>query len=125
VTVQCEGVADILAGNDRARCQPFYFDQYPDGRDRAKDPDIVYVRVPAVGASRGLSAPKASASAKPPSPDRTTACPAGRSLVTVRAAHIVRRNGRHRVRQPAEYSASCAFSVCAPREASCRDAHLA
>lgn len=45
VTVQCEGVADILDGSDLARCRPFYFDQYPDGRERAQDPDIVYVRV--------------------------------------------------------------------------------
>jgi PPOX class probable F420-dependent enzyme len=45
VTVQCEGVADILDGTDLARCQPFYFEQYPDGRERAKDPDIVHVRV--------------------------------------------------------------------------------
>lgn len=45
VTVQCEGIADILHGDDLVRCQPFYFDQHPDGRERANDPDIVYVWV--------------------------------------------------------------------------------
>lgn len=45
VTVQCEGVADVLSGPDLERCQPFYFGQYPDGQERAKDPDIGYVRV--------------------------------------------------------------------------------
>ncbi|GAA1714096.1 pyridoxamine 5'-phosphate oxidase family protein [Fodinicola feengrottensis] len=45
VTVQLEGTADIITGAELERCQPFYFEQYPDGRDRAKDPDIAYVRV--------------------------------------------------------------------------------
>jgi Pyridoxamine 5''-phosphate oxidase. len=44
VTLQCEGVADILDGDELLRCRPFYFDQYPDGLERAKHPDIVYVR---------------------------------------------------------------------------------
>jgi PPOX class probable F420-dependent enzyme len=45
VTVQCEGPADIPTGLDRDRCVSAYFDQYPDGRERAKDPDVVHVRV--------------------------------------------------------------------------------
>jgi len=45
VTVQCEGRADILTGVERSRCLRAYFDQYPDGRRRAQDPDIVHVRI--------------------------------------------------------------------------------
>jgi len=45
VTVQCEGAADILAGDELERCQRFYFAQYPDGRERATWPGITYVRV--------------------------------------------------------------------------------
>lgn len=32
VTVQCEGIADVLRGAERARCLVAYLDQYPDGR---------------------------------------------------------------------------------------------
>ena len=45
MTVQCEGTADIPTGADRDRCLQAYFAQYPDGVDRAHDPDIVHVRV--------------------------------------------------------------------------------
>ncbi len=45
VTVQCEGRADILSGAERTRCLQAYFDQYPDGQQRAQDPDIVHVRI--------------------------------------------------------------------------------
>ena len=45
VTVQCEGVADILIGADRDRCLRAYLEQYPDGRRRAEDPDIAHIRV--------------------------------------------------------------------------------
>lgn len=44
-TVQCEGLADVLTGGELTRCLSVYFDQYPDGRQRAEDPDIVHVRV--------------------------------------------------------------------------------
>lgn len=44
-TVQCEGIADIPAGADHDRCLQAYFAQYPDGVERAHDPDIVHVRV--------------------------------------------------------------------------------
>jgi PPOX class probable F420-dependent enzyme len=45
VTVQCEGVADVLEGAELDRCRPFYFRQYPDGVERAAWPGIAYVRV--------------------------------------------------------------------------------
>jgi general stress protein 26 len=45
MTVQCEGAADIPTGADRDRCLQAYFAQYPDGVERAHDPDIVHVRV--------------------------------------------------------------------------------
>jgi general stress protein 26 len=45
LTVQCEGPADVLTGDDLARCKADYFKQYPDGRDRATDPDIAHVRI--------------------------------------------------------------------------------
>jgi PPOX class probable F420-dependent enzyme len=45
VTVQCEGTADVVDGSDRDRCLHAYVQQYPDGRERARDPDIVLVRV--------------------------------------------------------------------------------
>jgi general stress protein 26 len=45
VTLQCEGTADFPTGEDLARCQAVYFEQYPDGRARADWPDIRYVRV--------------------------------------------------------------------------------
>ena len=45
VTVQCEGVSDLPVGSDRTRCLEAYFGKYPEGRERASDPDIVHVRV--------------------------------------------------------------------------------
>lgn len=45
VTLQCEGDADTPAGDDGDRCRQAYFAQYPDGVERARDPDIVHVRV--------------------------------------------------------------------------------
>lgn len=45
MTVQCEGTADILDGVERERCLNVYCDQYPDGRQRAENPDIALVRV--------------------------------------------------------------------------------
>jgi PPOX class probable F420-dependent enzyme len=45
VTVQIEGLADILAGDDLKRCTAAYFEQYPDGRARAASPEIAHIRV--------------------------------------------------------------------------------
>jgi PPOX class probable F420-dependent enzyme len=45
VTVQAEGVADLPRGEELRRCTDAYFALYPDGRQRATDPDIVHVRV--------------------------------------------------------------------------------
>jgi PPOX class probable F420-dependent enzyme len=45
VTVQCEGDADVLTGAERERCLATYVHQYPDGRERARDPSIVLVRI--------------------------------------------------------------------------------
>jgi general stress protein 26 len=45
MTVQCEGIADIPTGADHDRCLQAYLAQYPDGAERAHDPDIVHVRV--------------------------------------------------------------------------------
>lgn len=45
VTLQCEGEADILTGSERDRCLRAYVQQYPDGRQRAANPDIVLVRI--------------------------------------------------------------------------------
>jgi PPOX class probable F420-dependent enzyme len=45
VTLQCEGEADVLTGNERDRRLDAYLEQYPDGRERAGDPSIVLVRV--------------------------------------------------------------------------------
>jgi PPOX class probable F420-dependent enzyme len=45
VTVQAEGVADLPRGEELRRCTEAYFAQYPDGRERATDPDIVHFRV--------------------------------------------------------------------------------
>jgi PPOX class probable F420-dependent enzyme len=45
VTVQCEGTAHLLAGSERDRCLRAYLDQYPDGRQRAEDPEIAHVRI--------------------------------------------------------------------------------
>jgi general stress protein 26 len=44
-TLQYEGVADEPTGEARGICQLRYFDAYPDGRERAEDPEITYVRV--------------------------------------------------------------------------------
>lgn len=45
VTLQIEGTADKPAGVDRDRCLAAYFEQYPDGRQRAEDPDITHFRI--------------------------------------------------------------------------------
>lgn len=45
VTVQIEGRADVPGGGDLHRCKTAYFEQYPDGRDRAEAPDIAHIRV--------------------------------------------------------------------------------
>jgi PPOX class probable F420-dependent enzyme len=45
VTVQAEGVADLLRGDELRRCTDAYFAQYPEGRQRATDPDVVHFRV--------------------------------------------------------------------------------
>jgi PPOX class probable F420-dependent enzyme len=45
VTLQCEGVADLPLGEDLVRCTTAYFEQFPDGRQRAANPDIKHVRV--------------------------------------------------------------------------------
>jgi hypothetical protein len=34
-----------LIGADHTRCLSAYFEQFPDGRQRAEDPDIVHVRI--------------------------------------------------------------------------------
>lgn len=44
-TLQIEGVADLPEGEDLARCQEAYFAAFPDGRKRADDPSLAYVRV--------------------------------------------------------------------------------
>ena len=44
VTVQLEGTADVPSGTERDRCLDAYFEQYPDGRQRAESPNIVHVR---------------------------------------------------------------------------------
>lgn len=38
-------LADVLTGADRDRCLSAYVEQYPDGRSRVKDPDMVHIRV--------------------------------------------------------------------------------
>lgn len=45
VTVQSEGTADVLAGDDLDRCLRVFFQQCPAGRGRARDPDIAYIRI--------------------------------------------------------------------------------
>jgi uncharacterized pyridoxamine 5'-phosphate oxidase family protein len=45
VTVQSEGVADVLTGADLDRCLRVFFQQCPAGRGRARDPDIVHIRI--------------------------------------------------------------------------------
>ncbi len=44
VTVQIEGRAEVLGGEDLERCKAFYFKQYPDGQGRAESPEIVHIR---------------------------------------------------------------------------------
>jgi hypothetical protein len=44
-TVQYEGIVDEPSGAELARLKALYFSRFPDGRDRAKWPDIVYFRV--------------------------------------------------------------------------------
>jgi general stress protein 26 len=44
-TVQFEGVADEPSGPDLARLKAIYFDRFPDGRERERQPDIAYFRV--------------------------------------------------------------------------------
>ena len=45
VTVQIEGRGDVLSGVDLERCKAAYFEQYPDGQDRADSPEIAHIRV--------------------------------------------------------------------------------
>jgi hypothetical protein len=45
VTVQAEGVADVLTGAERDRCLRVYFQQFPAGRERALQSDLAHVRV--------------------------------------------------------------------------------
>jgi PPOX class probable F420-dependent enzyme len=45
VTVQVEGSAQILGGADLERCKTAYFEQYPDGQQRAASPETVHIRV--------------------------------------------------------------------------------
>jgi PPOX class probable F420-dependent enzyme len=45
VTLQCEGDAEVVTGAERDRCLAPYVVQYPDGLQRAEDPEIVLVRV--------------------------------------------------------------------------------
>ena len=44
-TVQYEGDADVPSGAELERLQEVYFEVWPDGRRRAKDPGLLYVRV--------------------------------------------------------------------------------
>jgi pyridoxine/pyridoxamine 5'-phosphate oxidase len=44
-TVQIEGTADLLAGEELAPYKEVYFAVWPDGRERQHWPDIAYVRV--------------------------------------------------------------------------------
>jgi len=43
-TVQYDGLADTPAGAELDRLKEIYFQVYPDGRERAKWPGLVYVR---------------------------------------------------------------------------------
>ena len=45
VMLQCEGAADLLAGQDRDRCLRAYFQQHPTGREQALAPYLTYVRI--------------------------------------------------------------------------------
>src|SRR5258705_12059601 len=43
-TVQYEGVVDEPRGADLARLKETYFERFPDGRERERQPDIAYFR---------------------------------------------------------------------------------
>lgn len=45
VTVQSEGIADVLTGDERDRCLRVYLQQFPDSRERALDPDVAHLRI--------------------------------------------------------------------------------
>lgn len=45
ITVESEGIADVLTGSERDRCLRFFFQQFPAGRARATEPDITHVRI--------------------------------------------------------------------------------
>jgi hypothetical protein len=45
ISVESEGLADVLTDPERDRCLRFYFQQFPAGRERAAQPDIVHVRI--------------------------------------------------------------------------------
>ena len=45
VSVQCEGGADILMGEERERCLRTYVEQYPDRLERAQNPARALVRI--------------------------------------------------------------------------------
>ena len=45
MTLQCEGDAEVVTRAERDRCLSAYVAQYPDGLQRAEDPEIVLVRV--------------------------------------------------------------------------------
>jgi pyridoxine/pyridoxamine 5'-phosphate oxidase len=44
-TLQIEGVADVLSGDELDACKQVYFAMWPDGRERETWPDITYIRV--------------------------------------------------------------------------------
>ena len=44
-TVQMEGVADIIDPADHAALIAMYLAAFPDGRERQRQPDLIYVRV--------------------------------------------------------------------------------
>lgn len=45
VTVQAEGVADVLADAELDRCLRVYFQQFPTGRERSAQLDITHLRI--------------------------------------------------------------------------------
>jgi pyridoxine/pyridoxamine 5'-phosphate oxidase len=44
-TLQAEGLADVLSGDELNACKQVYFAMWPDGRERETWPDITYIRV--------------------------------------------------------------------------------
>lgn len=44
-TAQVDGIADEPVGEELERLKELYFARFPDGRDRARDPEITYFRV--------------------------------------------------------------------------------